>query len=131
SESRATRGVLKRAEHMRQPTINVLLAPALGLAAVAAMLRAADKPHPLAAPRVTSLTNSSVKYAVPKEHFVTLKRGGVTAVVVDNTAIEPPIRRRTAARLSGVASLTRTDQPENIYNPVGLNFEHIHDGTLA
>ena len=33
--------------------------------------------------------------------------------------------------VSGVASLTHTDKPENVYNLVGLNFEHIHDGTVA
>jgi hypothetical protein len=112
---------------MTKPTITVLLSFAICLAAVGADA----KPHSFAAARVTTLTNKSVKYGEPKEHFVVLKRAGVTAIVVDNTAIEPPIRRRTAARLSGVASLTRTDQPENIYNPVGLNFEHIHDGTLT
>jgi hypothetical protein len=112
---------------MTKPTIAVLFAFVVCLAA----LCADEKPHPLAAPRVTTLTNKSMKFGEPKEHSVVLKRGGVTAVVVDNTAIEPPIRRRTAARLSGVASLTRTDQTENIYNPVGLNFEHIHDGTLT
>jgi len=31
--------------------------------------------HPLSAPRVTSLTNRSVKYTVPKQHFVILRRG--------------------------------------------------------
>jgi hypothetical protein len=62
---------------------------------------------------------------------VVLKRGGVTAVVVDNTTIEPPLRRRRYGRLSGVVSLTRTGQRENLFNLVGLNFEHIHDGTLA
>jgi hypothetical protein len=108
-----------------------LIALALCLAGAGGPLRAADKPHPLAAPQVTSLTNKSVKYTVPKEHFVVLKRGGVTATVVDNTTIEPPLRRQRAGRLSGVATLTHTDQPENLYNLVGLNFEHIHDGTLA
>lgn len=95
------------------------------------MVRAGDKPHPFAATQVTSLTNKSVKYIVPKEHFVVLQRGGTTATVVDNTIIEPPVRRQRYGRLSGVVSLTRPDQPENIYNLAGLNFEHIHDGTRA
>jgi hypothetical protein len=116
---------------MFEQTIRGLISLALFLAGEGGVLRAAEKPHPLAAPQVTSLTNKSVKYTLPTEHFVVLKRGGVTAIIVDNTIIDPPQRRRRAGRLSGVASLTRTDQPENLYNPVGLNFEHIHDGTLA
>src|SRR5262245_42055136 len=116
---------------MAEPTIRGLLVLALFLAGVGGLLRAGEKPHPLAAPQVTSLTNKSVKYTVPKDHAVVLRRGGVTAVIVDNTTIEPPLRRRRAGRLSGVASLTRTGQAENVYNLVGLNFEHIHDGTLA
>jgi hypothetical protein len=108
-----------------------LLSLALLAAGAGALFSGGEKPHPLAAPRVTSLTNKSVKYTVPAGHSVVLKRGGVTAVVVDNTTIGPPLRRRRYGRLSGVASLTRTDQRENLFNLVGLNFEHIHDGTLA
>jgi hypothetical protein len=107
------------------------IALALCLAGAGGLLRADEKPHPLAAPQVTSLTNKSVKYAVPKEHFVVLRRGGVTATVVDNTTIDPPQRRQRAGRLSGVATLTHAEQSENLYNLVGLNFEHIHDGTLV
>ena len=101
------------------------------LAGAGGLLRADEKAHPLAAPQVTGLTNKSVKYTVPKEHFVVLRRGGVIATVVDNTTIDPPQRRQRAGRLNGVATLTHADQPENLYNLVGLNFEHIHDGTLA
>jgi hypothetical protein len=116
---------------MAKPTIRGLVSLALCLAGAGGLLCAGEKPHPLAASRGTSLTNKSVKYTVPREHAVVLRRGGVTATVVDNTTIEPPLRRSRAGRLSGVASLTHTDKPENIYNLVGLNFEHIHDGTLA
>jgi hypothetical protein len=116
---------------MAQPPITGLLSFALLLAGDWAALRAGDKPHPLAASRVTSLTNSSVKYTVPTEHFVVLQRGGVTAIVVDHTTIDPPMRRRRYGQLSGVVSLLRSGQPENLYNLAGLNFEHIHDGTLA
>jgi hypothetical protein len=116
---------------MVEPTVRGLLALALFAAGAGGRLHAGEKPHPLAAPQVTSLTNKSVKYTVPREHAVVLRRGGVTAVVVDNATIDPPLRRRSAGKLSGVASLKHTDQPENLYNLVGLNFEHIHDGTLA
>jgi hypothetical protein len=116
---------------MANQAIRGLLYLSLFTAGAGGLLPAGEKPHPLAAPRVTSLTNRSVKYTVPAGHSVMLRRGGVTAVVVDNTTIEPPLRRRRYGHLSGVASLTRTDQPENLFNLGGLNFEHIHDGTLA
>src|SRR5262245_3059189 len=98
---------------MANHAIHGLLSLALLTAGAGALLPAGEKPHPLAAPRVTSLTNRSVKYTVPAGHSVVLKRGGVTAVVVDNTTIDPPLRRRRYGRLSGVASLTHTDQREN------------------
>lgn len=89
--------------------------------------------HPLAAPGITSLTNKSVQYTVPEEHYAVLSRGGVTAIVVDNEAID--IRRLPGHRAgyNGVASLTHEKQPRNLFVPsvAGLNFEHIHDGTLA
>lgn len=89
--------------------------------------------HPLAAPGVTSLTNRSVKYTVPKEHYVVLKRGDVTAVVVDNAAVDIPELPRHRAGYNGVASLTHSKQPKNLFVPsiAGLNYEHIHDGTLS
>jgi hypothetical protein len=103
---------------------------ALGTLLAVENSRADDKPHPLAAPRVTSLTNPAVKFTVPTEHIVVLKRGDTTALVVDNTAIDTPQLPRRRAGYSGVASLTRGDRP-NPYSVVGLNFEHIHDGTTA
>ena len=46
--------------------------------------------HPLAAPGVTSLTNPAVEYQVTDRHSVVLERGGVTAIIVDNVAIDSP-----------------------------------------
>lgn len=90
-------------------------------------------PHPLAAPGITSLTNRSVKYVIPKKHFVELKRSAVTAIVVDNEAIDVVQLPKHRAGYNGVASLTHKSRSENLFVPsiAGLNYEHIHDGTLA
>lgn len=79
----------------------------------------------------TSLTSSEVKYRVPEQHYVTLHRGDVTAIVVDNAAVDIPALPGHRAGYNGVASLTHTRQPRNLFVPgiAGLNFEHIHDGT--
>jgi len=89
--------------------------------------------HPHAAPQVTSLTNSKVKYTVAEQHSVVLKRGEVTAVIVDNQAVNNELLPNHRAGYNGVASLTHQQQPNNLFVPsfAGLNFEHIHDGTLA
>ncbi|NCF85456.1 MAG: hypothetical protein GWQ08_07970 [Verrucomicrobiaceae bacterium] len=92
---------------------------------------AADEP--LAAPQVTSLTNVAVEYTVPKSHHVVLKRSGVTAVIVDNAAVDVPELPGHRAGYNGIASFSHDDEPRNLFVPsyAGLNFEHIHDGTTA
>jgi hypothetical protein len=87
--------------------------------------------HPLQAPGVTSLTNPAVKYETPDWHHVVLKRGPITAVIVDNEAIEVPECPGHRAGYSGVAVLRHAARPENLFVPgvAGLNFEHIHDGS--
>ena len=98
----------------------------IGLAGIASAA------HPHAAERITSLTNAAVKFTRAKEHFVVLKRGGITAVIVDNEAIDVPEVPGHRAGYNGVAVLKR-DGGENLFVPAvtGLNFEHIHDGTTA
>ena len=88
--------------------------------------------HPHAAERITSLTNAEVKFTRPKEHFVLLKRGGVTAVIVDNEALDEPEVPGHRAGYNGAAVLN-LEGGENLFVPpvAGLNFEHIHDGTTA
>ena len=92
-----------------------------------------DGDHPLAAPGVTSLTDTSVSYRVPSTHHVVLQRGPVTAIIVDNAAVDVPELPAHRAGYNGVASLTHRDRPANLFVPsiAGLNFEHIHDGTAA
>ena len=91
------------------------------------------QPHPLSAPGVTSLTNKSVKFTVPKQHYVELKRGPVTVVIVDNAAVDAPSISGHRAGYNGVAVLKHQTRGANLYVPpyAGLNLEHIHDGTLA
>lgn len=87
--------------------------------------------HSHAAPGVTSLTNKAVTYTTPAAHHVVLSRGDVTAIVVDNEAIDLPELPKHRAGYNGVASLTHRNRRANLFVPgiAGLNFEHIHDGT--
>src|SRR5262245_284460 len=96
------------------------------------VVRSTSAAHPHAAERITSLTNPAVKFTRPKEHFVVLKGGGITAVIVDNEAIDVPEVPGHRAGYNGVAVLKR-DGGANLFVPpvAGLNFEHIHDGTTA
>ncbi|MFN0196044.1 MAG: hypothetical protein ACKVT0_04820 [Planctomycetaceae bacterium] len=91
------------------------------------------KPHPLAAPGVTSLTNASVKFMVSQEHFVELRQGDVTTVIVDNGPVDTPNVPGHKAGYNGVAVLRHAKRTDNLFVPnyAGLNYEHIHDGTLA
>ncbi len=87
--------------------------------------------HPLSAPHVTSLTNSSVRYHKATTHHVVLTRGDVTAIIVDNAAVNVSELPGHRARYNGLASLSHRRRTANLFVPTyaGLNFEHIHDGT--
>ena len=89
--------------------------------------------HPLAAPGVTSLTDSSVRFQLAEDHYVVLQRGDVRAIVVDNAELDLPDLPGHRAGYNGVASLTHGRRDANLFVPAvaGLNFEHIHDGTAA
>jgi hypothetical protein len=90
--------------------------------------------HPHAAPGVTSLTNPRVVYRKSSVHHVVLQAGDVTAVIVDNNAVTGgPLLANHRAGYNGVAQLTHKKRPANIFRApyAGLNYEHIHDGTLA
>jgi hypothetical protein len=81
----------------------------------------------------TSLTNPAVRYTVAPRHYVPLRRGPITAVVVDNEAVDVPELPKHRAGYNGVAVLRHERRPENLFvaGIAGLNFEHIHDGTVA
>ena len=95
--------------------------------------RGAFAEHPLAAPGITSLTDSSVRFHVPDDHYVVLRRGDVRAAIVDNAALDLPDLPGHRAGYNGVASLTHRRRNANLFVPAvaGLNFEHIHDGTTG
>jgi hypothetical protein len=82
-------------------------------------------------PALTTLSKPKIEYQVPDAPFVKLSRGGVTAVVVNNEAVDNDLLPGHRAGYSGVASLSHDKQPRNLFVPsiAGLNFEHIHDGT--
>jgi hypothetical protein len=96
-------------------------------------VNAATAEHPLAAPGVTSLTNDSVEFTLPDERHVVLRRGGVTVWIVDNSAGDAPELAEHRAGYNGVARLLHRGRDDNLFVAAyaGLNFEHIHDGSLA
>ena len=83
-------------------------------------------------PRLTSLSNKSISYSQIEMPYVVMKRGDVEAVVVDNRPVDDEVLPKHRAGYSGVGSLTRTERDANLFVPsvAGLNFEHIHDGTV-
>jgi hypothetical protein len=83
-------------------------------------------------PKLTSLSDPKVRYRVPEKAYVVLKRGGVEAVIVDNRAVDDAVLPGHRAGYSGVGSLRGAGRKDNLFVPAysGLNFEHIHDGTV-
>ena len=83
-------------------------------------------------PRLTTLSDSGIGFRVPERACVVLRRGDVEAVVVDNRAVDDDVLPGHRAGYSGIASWKHTKRAENLFVPsyAGLNFEHIHDGTL-
>ncbi len=64
--------------------------------------------------------------------YVVLERADVRAVIVNNEAVDDQMLPGHRAGYSGVASLTHRRQSRNLFVPAyaGLNYEHIHDGTV-
>lgn len=83
-------------------------------------------------PKRTTLSDPTIRYKVAKKPYVVLKRGDVEAVIVDNRAVTDEVLPSHRAGYSGVASLKHTKRRENLFVPsyAGLNYEHIHDGTV-
>ena len=106
-----------------------LTSSAMASLALTAMSAAADRLEP---PGITSLTNPSVVYLVPEKPYVVLQRAGIEAVVVDNRAVDDEVLPGHRAGYNGIASLKHVRRRENLFVPAyaGLNFEHIHDGTV-
>lgn len=83
-------------------------------------------------PKLTTLSDPSIEYSVPKSGYKVLRRGDVEAVIVDNRAVDDTVLPKHRAGYSGVASLRHARRDRNLFVPsyAGLNFEHIHDGTV-
>jgi len=83
-------------------------------------------------PKRTTLSDPSIPFRVPDRPYVVLARGDVEAVVVDNRAVDDDVLPGHRAGYSGIASLKHAKRRENLFVPsyAGLNFEHIHDGTV-
>lgn len=89
-------------------------------------------PQPAAPQGETSLANPGVRYTVPDGPYVVLRRGELEAVIVDNRAVNDDVLPGHAAGYHGIAALRHARQSRNLFVPAyaGLNFEHIHDGTV-
>jgi hypothetical protein len=83
-------------------------------------------------PALTSLSDPAVRFRVPDKPYVVLRRCQIEAVVADNRAVNDDLLPGHRAGYSGIASLKHARRPENLFVPLfaGLNFEHIHDGTV-
>jgi len=82
--------------------------------------------------KVTILILFSHFIAGTDKPYVVLERGDVRAVIVDNEPVDDDILPGHRGGYSGLASLTHRAQDRNLFVPfyAGLNFEHIHDGTV-
>ena len=67
-----------------------------------------------------------------EKSYMVLERNGVRAVIINNDPVDNEILPGHRGGYSGVASLTHEKQPGNLFVPAfaGLNYEHIHDGTV-
>lgn len=84
------------------------------------------------APGLTTLARPDLAFTVPTKEYVILRRGDVEAVIVDNRAVSDAVLPGHAAGYHGVAALRHVRQQRSLFVPTysGLNFEHIHDGTV-
>ena len=86
---------------------------------------------PQSQPAATTMSDSAIKFTVPEKPYVVLKSAEVTAVVVDNQAVDDEVLPGHRGGYNGIASLTHASQPKNMFVPdyAGLNLEHVVDGT--
>lgn len=82
-------------------------------------------------PKLTTLSDSSIRFRTAEKPYQILKRAGITAVIVDNREVNDDVLPGHRAGYSGVGSLTSEKRRKNHFVPAvsGLNFEHIHDGS--
>jgi len=72
------------------------------------------------------------RYTVPETPYVVLERGDIRAVIVNNEPVDDDVLAGHRAGYSGLALLTHAERDKNLFvsSYAGLNFEHIHDGTV-
>jgi hypothetical protein len=111
--------------------IRLLPAIALGFLAGSFVLGSAQASAAAEPPPRTSLSDPSVRYRVPDQPYVVLRRGQIEAVVVDNRAVNDEVLPDHRAGYHGLGALKHVKERRNLFVPnwAGLNFEHIHDGT--
>lgn len=104
---------------------NSLFLSALALSSVTVVAAEGANPR-------TTLDNPAIKFTVPDKPFVVLRGGALEAVIADNRAVDDAVLPGHRAGYHGVASLKHDRQQRNLFVPAysGLNFEHIHDGTV-
>jgi hypothetical protein len=76
--------------------------------------------------KMTSLTDASVRYTTPEEHYVELRRGGVRIVVVDNSALKEGPAEGHKSGYNGLALWELTDKPGNVLVPASNTFTTAH-----
>jgi hypothetical protein len=83
-------------------------------------------------PGRTTLSNPAIRYTIPELPYLVLRQGDIEAVVVDHRSVDDGVLPGHRAGYSGLAALRHGRRRENLFVPAyaGLNFEHIHDGTL-
>ncbi len=104
------------------------VAAACGATTMMTLLNGAAEPPPR-----TTLSDPAIAYTTPESAFVVLRRADVQAVIVDNQEVNDPVVLPVhLAGYNGLGSLTHSLQERNLFksNYAGLNFEHIHDGTV-
>lgn len=83
-------------------------------------------------PEGTTMSDRDIQYNRSSSGYTVVARGPVEMIVVDNRAIDNDTIPGHRSGYSGIASLKHLQQPFNFFVPsfAGLNFEHIHDGTI-
>ena len=74
----------------------------------------------------------STSHVLSDKPYVILERGDIRAVIVNKEPVNDKVLPGHRGGYSGVASLTHGTRDKNLFVPLyaGLNFEHIHDGTI-
>ncbi len=78
------------------------------------------------------MSDATVKYSLVEKPYAVLRSEKVTAVVVNNSAVDDEVLRDHRGGYNGIASLSHSRHPGNLFVPAyaGLNLEHVHDGTF-